>query len=52
MEMIKSAKLSDKGGAGLGFVDMARKSGNQLDYCFVEMDNDNYFFCLKIKITK
>src|SRR3954465_7779005 len=36
-EIIKNTTISDKGGAGLGFVDMARKSGEKLEWCFVPM---------------
>ncbi len=31
-EIIKNTTISEKGGAGLGFVDMARKSGQPLEY--------------------
>lgn len=51
-DIIKNTKISDKGGAGLGFVDMARKSGNQLEYDFVEMDDKSQFFCLKSRISR
>ena len=32
LEKLKTTELSDKGGAGLGMIDMARKSGNKLGY--------------------
>lgn len=51
-EIIKNTTISDKGGAGLGFVDMARKSGEKLEWSFVPMDNDFSFFCLKVNIAK
>jgi len=52
-EIIKGGSLSDKGGAGLGFVDMARKSGNKLDFHFEQLDSSLYsFFCLKTKISR
>ena len=50
-EVIRGGSLSDKGGAGLGFIDMARKSGNKLEYSFNEVDNHS-FFCLKTKINR
>ncbi|MEQ8926103.1 MAG: SiaB family protein kinase [Fulvivirga sp.] len=50
--IIKSTEISDKGGAGLGFVDMARKSGNKLDYDFVDIGDGNSFFCLKSSIDR
>lgn len=51
-EIIKNGTLSDKGGAGLGFVDMARKSGQKLRFDF-EPINDKYtFFSLKTTILR
>lgn len=49
-EIIRNTEISDKGGAGLGFIDMARKSGNKLDYKFFDMPDDISFFCLKTTI--
>ncbi len=46
----KTAVLSEKGGAGLGFIDMARKSGQPLEYKFNKIDNDRSFFEILIKI--
>ena len=44
-EVLDGGSLSDKGGAGLGFIDMARKSGNKLSYTFKEIsDNYSYFY--------
>ncbi|MDZ7739848.1 MAG: SiaB family protein kinase [Bacteroidales bacterium] len=44
-------KISDKGGGGLGLVDIARKTGNQLGYEFYDYNRDYSFFCLSIKIS-
>ena len=43
-------KISDKGGGGLGLVDIARKTGNKLDYKFIDYSDNYSFFHLKIKI--
>ena len=51
-EIIKNTTISEKGGAGLGFVDMARKSGEQLEYQFPEMNSDYAFFCLKVNVSR
>lgn len=51
-DIIKGGKLSDKGGAGLGFIDMARKSGNKLSFSFEKINNNHSFFSLKTKISK
>jgi len=51
-EIIKNTTISDKGGAGLGFVDMARKSGSKLEYSFPEMNSEYCFFCLKVNVPR
>jgi len=51
-EIIKNTTISDKGGAGLGFVDMARKSGEKLEWSFVDMNSEFSFFCLKVNIPR
>lgn len=51
-EIIKNTTISDKGGAGLGFVDMARKSGEQLEFDFPEMNAEYCFFCLKVNVPR
>ena len=50
-KQIKDGTLSEKGGAGLGLIDIARKTGQKLDYQFIPLDNEYYFFLLKIKVT-
>ncbi|OJJ15804.1 hypothetical protein BKI52_36400 [marine bacterium AO1-C] len=44
--------LSPKGGAGLGFVDMARKSGQKLHFDFEPIDDHFSFFSLKTIINR
>ena len=51
-EIIKNTTISEKGGAGLGFVDMARKSGEKLDFSFPEMSSEYCFFCLKVNVPR
>ena len=51
-EIISNTELSDKGGAGLGFVDMARKSGQKLAFSFHDVDEESAFFVLKVVIGK
>jgi len=43
-------KFSTKGGAGLGLIDMKKKSGNQLGFSFQEMDDTVCYFSLKITV--
>ena len=51
-DIIKNTTISDKGGAGLGFVDMARKSGEKLEFDFPDMNNEYCFFCLKVNVPR
>lgn len=44
--------LTPKGGAGLGFVDMARKSGNKLGYDIERVNDKISFFSLKTTISR
>jgi hypothetical protein len=44
--VLEEGTLSDKGGAGLGLIDMARKSGNKLLYEFVSVGHDLSYFYL------
>ncbi|MGE4288012.1 MAG: SiaB family protein kinase [Salinivirgaceae bacterium] len=51
-KQIREGSLSDKGGAGLGLIDIARKIGRKLDYQFLPLeDTKNYFFLLKVRIS-
>jgi hypothetical protein len=51
-EIIKNTTISEKGGAGLGFVDMARKSGEKIEYFFPELNAEYSFFCLKVNVAR
>jgi hypothetical protein len=44
--MLSTAEFSNKGGAGLGLIEMAKKTGNKLDYDFVPLDKDYSYFVL------
>ncbi|WP_051052945.1 SiaB family protein kinase [Fulvivirga imtechensis] len=43
--------VSTAGGAGLGLVDLARKSGRKLSYRFEEVDDKFSFFTLEVTFT-
>jgi hypothetical protein len=45
-QMLSAAEFSTKGGAGLGLIEMAKKTGNKLDYDFVPLDNEYSYFVL------
>lgn len=43
-------KFSTKGGAGLGLIDMKKKSGNPLKFDFQRIDDQVSFFSLRIEV--
>ncbi|HLW08438.1 MAG TPA: SiaB family protein kinase [Marinilabiliaceae bacterium] len=45
-QQIRESTLSDKGGAGLGLIDIAKKSGSKLIYQFKEISEEASFFIL------
>jgi hypothetical protein len=48
-----ASRISDVGGAGLGFIDIARKIENKIQFCFHKIDSENHqFFALKTIINK
>jgi len=51
-KQIKEGRLSDKGGAGLGFIDIKRKTGKRLEYHFLPIDDDISFFLLTSTIPR
>jgi hypothetical protein len=50
VEALSNAEISEKGGAGLGIIDIARKSGNKLGYRFHHINDKYSFFTLVIRI--
>jgi hypothetical protein len=51
-EVLNNGKLSEKGGGGLGMIDIAKKSGQKLDYSFTPLDGNNSFFSLNVKVAQ
>ena len=49
---MKEGRLSEKGGAGLGFIDIRRKTGKELEYHFLPISNDTSFFLLTSTISR
>ena len=49
---IANARISDKGGAGLGIIEIARSSRHQIKYNFVKEDHDISFFTIEIHLSK
>jgi phosphate uptake regulator len=51
-KQMREGIMSPKGGAGLGFIDIRRKTGNPLDYSFVKIDDETSFFIFTSTITR
>ncbi len=50
-EVMKNDELSEKGGAGLGLIDIARRAGSKLLYAFNKISNRHSYFYLHTEIT-
>lgn len=51
-EVLSSEGRSDKGGGGLGMIDIARKTGKKLNYEFASMNDKYSFFSLNINVEE
>lgn len=49
--ILNHQRLTSKGGGGLGFVDIARKTGNKMQYIFDEFNGDYHLFTLNISVS-
>jgi hypothetical protein len=49
-KQIKEGRISNKGGAGLGLIDIARKTGTKYAYQFMDLDDEMSLFLLKIDV--
>lgn len=49
-EVLNMGNISEKGTAGLGLIDIARKSGNKLEYEMIPVNETNQFFCLNVRV--
>ncbi len=50
-KILNDGEFSEKGGAGLGLIEIARKSGNKLKYDFIPIDDNISFFYLHTYIN-
>ena len=48
--VLNNQKFSDKGGGGLGLIDIARRTGGNVEYNFEEYDENYSFFRLDVMI--
>lgn len=49
-EILTGGTISDKGGAGLGLIEMSRKSGSKLHYKFEWLDDEYTYFYLQTQL--
>ncbi len=49
--ILSNHEFSEKGGGGLGLIDIARKTGTKIEYNFVPINENLYFYILKITIV-
>jgi len=49
--ILNNGERSVKGGGGLGMIDIARRSGQKLDYGFIPFDDNHSFFSLNVNIS-
>ena len=50
-EILNNEGFSQKGGGGLGMIDIVRKSGQKLEFNFQNINENFSFFSLHIKIS-
>ena len=50
-EVLNNEQISDKGGAGLGIIDIARRSGEKLEYDFKDVNKELSYFSLRVKVS-
>lgn len=51
-QQLMEGKLSAKGGAGLGFIDIRRKTENEMEFDFIKNDNNTSFFLFNVIISR
>jgi len=50
-QKIVESRLSEKGGAGLGFIDIVKKTGNKIEFNFEKINDITSFFIVKTLIS-
>jgi hypothetical protein len=49
-KIITDGQFTEKGGAGLGFIEMVKTTGNKIGFVFDEVSNDVSYFHITLKI--
>lgn len=50
-EIISNGKFSDQGGAGLGFIEMMKATGNKIGFSFSKINDEFSYFSLELAIN-
>lgn len=50
-ETLADGRYTERGGGGLGLIDIARRSGSKLEYAFVPFNGERTFFSLNVTLT-
>ncbi len=50
-QKIMESRISEKGGAGLGFIDIVKKTGNKIEFHFEKINDNTSFFIVKTLIS-
>ena len=50
LQTLQNKKLSQQGGAGLGFMEMVRKTKEKLEFDFVKIDENRSFFYFQLRL--
>lgn len=48
---ISDGKFSSKGGAGLGFIEMAKTTGSKLEYDFISLSDEYSLYTLRVSMS-
>lgn len=48
--ILNNEEFSEKGGGGLGMIDISRKTGTRMEYDFFPVQEKIYFYSLKINV--
>jgi len=48
--ILNNEEFSEKGGGGLGLIDIAKKTGRKLSYYFHQFDGENLFYAFEVNI--
>ncbi|MEM9024279.1 MAG: SiaB family protein kinase, partial [Bacteroidota bacterium] len=52
MAVLEQQSFTDKGGAGVGLIEMARKSGQKLEFHFEQVNDSVTFFYLQVRVVQ